>query len=184
MDPILDGHYSHRQNAIAKCAVAALKKKYRIFAVQHGGQCFGGATAEETFDKYGKSTSCGNDGEGGEWANQVYLTKGAASNSYLTLNGWSLGEQRILFHENFNHVNHVRFEGNKTHCSPRDQSLSDLFYSKIKQKQILKNALRFQRQHQATSEHARATAVNISLVTVHCFPFDVIVFAMLPARGI
>ena len=81
-DPILDGHYSHRLNAIGKCAVAALKKKYRIFAVQHGGQCFGGANAERTFHKYGKSTSCGKDGEGGAWANQVYLTKGTGSNSY------------------------------------------------------------------------------------------------------
>ena len=41
-------------------------------------------------------------------------------------------------------------EGNKFHYSPRDQSLSDLLHSKTKQKQILKNALGFQR-HQATS---------------------------------
>ena len=69
----------------------------------------------------------------------------------------------------------LRFEGNKIHCSARDQSLSDLFYSKTKQKQNFKTALRFQR--------SRATAVNISRVTVNCFPFDVIVFAMLPALG-
>ena len=59
--------------------------------------------------------------------------------------------------------------GSKIHCSPRDQSfwggvnfvsresqcfprLNDLFYSKTKQKQILKNVLRFQRQHQVTSD--------------------------------
>ena len=48
----------------------------------------------------------------------------------------------------------LRFEGNKIHCSPR----------------------RFQR--------SRATAVNIWRVTVNYFPFDVIVFAMLPAHGI
>ena len=70
----------------------------------------------------------------------------------------------------------MRFEGNKIHCSPRDQSLSDLLYRKTKQKQTLKTALRFQR--------SRTTAVNISRVTVNCFPFDVIVFAMLPAHGI
>ena len=70
----------------------------------------------------------------------------------------------------------LRFSGNKIHCSPRDQSLSDLLYSKTKQKQNLKTALKFQR--------SRATAVNISLVTVNCFPFDVIVFVMLPAHGI
>ena len=35
----------------------------------------------------------------------------------------------------------LRFEGNKIHCSPRDQSLSDSLYRKTKQKQILKNSL-------------------------------------------
>ena len=55
-------------------------------------------------------------------------------------------------------------------------TLNDLLYSKPKQKQNLKTALRFQR--------SRATAVNISRVRVNCFPFDVIVFAMLPAHGI
>ena len=70
----------------------------------------------------------------------------------------------------------LRFEGNKIHCSPRDQPLSDLLCSKTKQKQNLKIALRFQR--------SRATAVNISRVTVNCFPFDVIVFTMLHAHGI
>ena len=70
----------------------------------------------------------------------------------------------------------LRFEGNKIHSFPRDQSLSDLLYSKTKEKQNLKTALRFQR--------SRATAVNISRLTVNCFPFDVTVFAMLPAHGI
>ena len=51
-----------------------------------------------------------------------------------------------------------------------------VLYSKTKQKQNLKTALRFQ--------PSRATAVNISRVTVNCFPFDVIVFSMLPAHGI
>ena len=70
----------------------------------------------------------------------------------------------------------LRFEGNKIHCSPRDQSLSDFLYSKTKQKQNLKTALRFQ--------PSRATGVNISQATVNCFPFDGVVFAMLPAHGI
>ena len=52
----------------------------------------------------------------------------------------------------------LRFEGNKIHCCPRDQSLSDLFYSKTKQKQNLKTALRFQ--------PLRETAVNSELLTV------------------
>ena len=49
---------------------------YNMFAVQDGGQCFGSATAPQTFDKYGKSDACGADGEGGYWANQVYVMKG------------------------------------------------------------------------------------------------------------
>ena len=71
----------------------------------------------------------------------------------------------------------LRFEGNKSHCSPRDQSLSDLLYSKATGSNRWK-----------TNNHVfdkwRATAVNISRVTVNCFPFDVIVFAMLPAQDI
>ena len=66
-------------------------------------------------------------------------------------------------------------EGN-SEFSLRDQSLSDLLYSKTKQKQNLKTALKFRR--------SRGTAVYISWVTVNCFPFDVTVFAMLPAHGI
>ena len=43
----------------------------------------------------------------------------------LSLNDWSRGEQWILFPENLN-VSRDEVEGNKIHCSPRDQSLSDL----------------------------------------------------------
>lgn len=72
-DPILDGNYRVRRNAISKCAVATLQKKYDVFAVQHGGWCAASKTAGNTFDKYGKSGACNNDGEGGGWANNVYL---------------------------------------------------------------------------------------------------------------
>ena len=43
-----------------------------MFAVQNGGWCAASATAPQTFDKYGKSGACRADGEGGQWANQVY----------------------------------------------------------------------------------------------------------------
>ena len=66
-----------RLNRITKCAQAAMKAGYSMFAVQNGGQCFSSGTAAKTFDKYGKSTACKSDGEGGRKANQVYfLTKG------------------------------------------------------------------------------------------------------------
>ena len=82
-DPILDGSYVSRKHPIAKCAVAAVKKGYNIFAVQNGGWCAASATAPQTFDKYGKSTACKGDGEGGGWANQVYVIKGKRQLSLL-----------------------------------------------------------------------------------------------------
>ena len=72
-DPILDGSYSMRTNPTTKCAVAAIKAGYSMFAVQNGGWCAASATAHQTYDKYGKSTACRPDGEGGGWANQVYV---------------------------------------------------------------------------------------------------------------
>ena len=75
-DGILDGSYKSRKNPIAKCAVAAMRAGYSMFAVQAGGWCAASATASQTYDKYGKSTACEDDGEGGGWANQVYTIKG------------------------------------------------------------------------------------------------------------
>ena len=48
---------------------------------------------------------------------------------YLTLNDWSRGEQLILFPETKSRET-LRSKGNKIHCSPWDQSLGDLLYSK------------------------------------------------------
>ena len=72
-DPILDGKYQNRQNAIVKCAVAARKRDFLAFALQHGGWCASSATAWETFYKYGQSHDCKADGEGGDLANNVYV---------------------------------------------------------------------------------------------------------------
>ena len=49
-----------------------------MFADQDGGWCATSAmsSAAQTFDKYGKSAACKDDGEGGPWANQVYVIKG------------------------------------------------------------------------------------------------------------
>ena len=53
-----------------------MRAGYSMFAVQNGGWCAASATAPQTFNKYGKSTACKSDGEGGPWANQVYVIKG------------------------------------------------------------------------------------------------------------
>lgn len=49
-----------------------------MFAVQHGGWCAASNAADNTFDKYGKSSACGKDGEGGSSANNVYLLSKSA----------------------------------------------------------------------------------------------------------
>ena len=64
LDLTLAGWYPSRKNPTAKCAVAAMRAGYSMFAVQNGGQCFGSATAHLTFDKYGESDACMADGEG------------------------------------------------------------------------------------------------------------------------
>ena len=75
-DPVLDGNYRVRQNAVEKCAIVARKRGFRMFAIQDHGQCLSSATAGETFDKYGKSDKCSEDGKGGPWANNVYAFRG------------------------------------------------------------------------------------------------------------
>lgn len=74
-DSILDGAYNSRANPIAKCALAAMRQGYSMFAVQNGGWCAASATALQTFNEYGKSTDCKADGEGGPWANNVYILR-------------------------------------------------------------------------------------------------------------
>ena len=76
MDPLLDGPFMERENAISKCASAAIKAGFIIFAIQDGGRCFSSATAPQTFYKYGESNDCQSDGEGGWMANHVYYIKG------------------------------------------------------------------------------------------------------------
>ena len=75
-DILLNDSYSQRNDAIQKCALAAKLRGYKTFALQDGGMCASGPTANETFDKYGKSQDCKNDGKGGPWANQVYRLTG------------------------------------------------------------------------------------------------------------
>ena len=73
-DPVLDGGSKGaqiRKNPISKCAVAAMRQSYKIFALQDGGLCAASATAENTYKKYGRSNACLGGG-GGPMANDVY----------------------------------------------------------------------------------------------------------------
>ncbi|XP_066284939.1 uncharacterized protein [Branchiostoma lanceolatum] len=75
-DPRLDGSYGARQNPIEKCYQVALSRGFAVFAVQHGGWCAGSTDGHNTYNKYGPSTACRADGEGGPWANAVYQITG------------------------------------------------------------------------------------------------------------
>ena len=62
---LMDANYKTRENAIMKCAKAALDKKLQLFALQDGGMCMGDANALNTFDMYGFSSAC--------WGNVWYF---------------------------------------------------------------------------------------------------------------
>ena len=47
-----------------------------MFAIQAGGWCSSSADAGSTYNMYGTSTACRDDGTGGPWANQVYNITG------------------------------------------------------------------------------------------------------------
>ena len=72
---LLKGSYRRRRYAIKKCALAAYKRGYRMFAIQHGGWCASARRAHLTYRRYGKSNRCRNR-KGGPWANDVYVLRG------------------------------------------------------------------------------------------------------------
>ncbi len=73
-DPLLDGDYHLRTEAIEKCFQVAKKKCHKIFAVQDGGWCATGPD-NGSHAKYGANTECANK-KGGPWANDVYRILG------------------------------------------------------------------------------------------------------------
>ena len=72
---VLDGNYKLRADAIRKCALAAMKKGYEVFAVQDGGSCLVD-THPPSFNAYGISQDCKSDGKGGSGAIHVYIFGG------------------------------------------------------------------------------------------------------------
>ncbi|XP_066283060.1 uncharacterized protein [Branchiostoma lanceolatum] len=66
-DPLLKDNYGTRTDAIEKCYLVAFSGESTVFAIQNGGWC-----VTQRYIKYGRSTACSGDGEGGPWANQVY----------------------------------------------------------------------------------------------------------------
>eukprot|EP00058_Branchiostoma_floridae_P000553 XP_002586041.1 hypothetical protein BRAFLDRAFT_110129 [Branchiostoma floridae] len=85
-DPRLDGDYKSRENPIEKCYQVALSRGFTVFAVQAGGWCGGSADGLNTYNKYGPSTTCASDGEGGPYGNEVYKITGQT-----LINAWCTG---------------------------------------------------------------------------------------------
>ena len=96
--------YRRRAYAIFKCALEAMKRNYKFFAVQHQGWCATGARAHVTYGKYGRSNRCRN-GKGGPWANDVYSITGKSSKVYLQPFSLKLNE---LSHSILSYFGHVQ----------------------------------------------------------------------------
>ena len=54
-----------------------------MFALQDGGWCASSATAWDTYSKYGQSLDCKEDGEGGVWANNVYIFQDEVKGKFI-----------------------------------------------------------------------------------------------------
>lgn len=54
------------------CYERAISKGYNVFGLQYGGECFTTSTAEKTYDIYGPSNRCSDDGTGGDLSQEVY----------------------------------------------------------------------------------------------------------------
>lgn len=50
--------HEHEKEVVEKCAQKAKEKKYMYFAIQYYGECWSGATAPKTYDRYGSSSRC------------------------------------------------------------------------------------------------------------------------------
>ena len=76
-DPdVLDGDYKQRTDAIEKCALAAIKKRYAVFVIHDGGLCLVRGAGYHSFNKFGISQDCKSDGKGAARAHHVYVIGG------------------------------------------------------------------------------------------------------------
>ena len=53
----------------------AWQQRFLAFAVENGGQCYGGKDILRTYNMYGPSQGCKKDGKGGPWSMEVYKFK-------------------------------------------------------------------------------------------------------------
>ena len=89
-DPLVTGYYKRRADAIIKCALVAMRRRWPVFTVQNGGWCATGSRAHVTYRKYGRSNRCRN-GKGGPWANDVYRIYGILTFILFIVDGLNPG---------------------------------------------------------------------------------------------
>ncbi|CAB3981271.1 Collagen alpha-4(VI) chain [Paramuricea clavata] len=83
-DPILNGYYKNRHDAVEKCAHVAKSRGYQLFTIQNGGFCSSGPMAHRTFQVYGPASKC-KGGLGGKWASDVYIFNGLIPSGLFTI---------------------------------------------------------------------------------------------------
>ena len=74
--PLLQNGYRVRDDSVKKCAKVAKEQGFTGFAVENGGQCFGGLALLNRYTMYGRSRDCAKDGRGGDYAMEVYRFSG------------------------------------------------------------------------------------------------------------
>ena len=65
------GNFHRRRDPVSACAAAALRRRFKVFAVENGGECYSGRSAHRTYNRYGPTNRCKR-GRGGPWAMDVY----------------------------------------------------------------------------------------------------------------
>ena len=75
-DDVLDGlgtiSYRGREFPIEKCADAARRRGYVMFAIQDGGLCATSKEIQNTYDTYGAGDDCNVNGTGSAFSSTVY----------------------------------------------------------------------------------------------------------------
>ena len=75
-DDVLDGlgptSYRGREFPIEKCADAARRRGYVMFAIQDGGLCATSKEIQNTYDTYGEGDDCMVNGTGSAFSSTVY----------------------------------------------------------------------------------------------------------------
>jgi hypothetical protein len=75
LDSNLDGNYNQRPGAILNCAQTAFKRGFDVFALENGGKCFSGPTADKLYTNYDVSLECSESGKGGDNEKDIYRIK-------------------------------------------------------------------------------------------------------------